>query len=183
MLAGRTGRRLPALSRRPCLQLPCLHLSVDKKKSGPAAPPCYRGAATRVRSCFITIRSFVQERKSGARRAPASPRITPPAAPFSPAVVVDRHGRQVLHLLPGDAEPDAVLDPCDRADLDGHFPAAPQVPFLEDHVGPGRRYRCPAGPGGGMPPPGERMRPCQLPAPDGTPVSPPRGGRQLADPF
>ena len=98
------------------------------KKIGPAALPCYRGAATRVRSRSITIRSFVQERKSGARRA-GRPANHAPAAPVSPAVAVGRSGRQVTHLRPGGAGRPR-LDACDRADQDARFPAAPHVPFL-----------------------------------------------------
>jgi hypothetical protein len=48
---------------------------------------------------------------------------------------MDVDGRQVLHLLLGDVEPDAVVDAGDRADRDGHFLASPQMPLLEEHMG------------------------------------------------
>jgi hypothetical protein len=44
-------------------------------------------------------------------------------------------GRQVLHLLLGQVEPDPVLDLSHRAGRDGDFPASPQMPFPEQHVG------------------------------------------------
>ncbi len=42
--------------------------------------------------------------------------------------------RQVLRLLLGDAEMDAVLHPRDSADRDGHIPAAKQMPLLQQHM-------------------------------------------------
>ena len=45
-------------------------------------------------------------------------------------------GRQVLHLLPGDAELDAVLaDSRHGADRDRHYLAAEHVSLLQEHVG------------------------------------------------
>ena len=45
-------------------------------------------------------------------------------------LVIDVHGRQVLYLLLGDVEADAVVNPCHGADRDSHFLAAPQMPLL-----------------------------------------------------
>jgi RsiW-degrading membrane proteinase PrsW (M82 family) len=42
--------------------------------------------------------------------------------------------RQVAYLLPGDAEPDAVVERGHSAERDGDFPAAKQVPFADQHV-------------------------------------------------
>src|SRR5271168_4900314 len=50
------------------------------------------------------------------------------------AWAIDGHRRQVLHLLPGEVEPDTGLDPGDRADGDGHFLPPQQVPLLQQHV-------------------------------------------------
>ena len=50
------------------------------------------------------------------------------------AGVVDVHERQVLRLLLGDVELDAVHDPGDGPDRDGHFPAAKHMPLLQQHV-------------------------------------------------
>ena len=50
------------------------------------------------------------------------------------AGVIGVHGRQVPHLLLGDVEPDAVHDPGDGANRDGHLPAAKQMPLLQQHV-------------------------------------------------
>src|ERR1019366_2580686 len=47
---------------------------------------------------------------------------------------MDVHGRQVLYLLLGDAEPDTVVDPSHGADRDSHFLAAPKGPLLKEHV-------------------------------------------------
>src|ERR1022692_1924831 len=52
-----------------------------------------------------------------------------------PGRVIDDHGRQVLHLLLGNAELDAVVDPGDGADRDGYFLAAEHVPLLQEHMG------------------------------------------------
>ena len=49
--------------------------------------------------------------------------------------MINVHGRQVLYLLLGDVEPDAVVDARHRADRDRDFPAAPQVSLLEKDVG------------------------------------------------
>jgi len=43
--------------------------------------------------------------------------------------------RQVFHLLLGDVEPDPVVRPGHGADRDGDFLPAPEMPFLEQHVG------------------------------------------------
>ena len=51
-----------------------------------------------------------------------------------PAGAIDVHGRQVLRLLLGDIELDDVHDPSDGADRNGHFPAAEQMPLLQQHV-------------------------------------------------
>jgi len=51
------------------------------------------------------------------------------------ATVIDVRGRKVLHLLPGDVEPDSVLDPGHGADRDGDLPAPPQMPLPDQHVG------------------------------------------------
>ena len=53
-------------------------------------------------------------------------RCRPPAA---------ADGRQVLHLLLGQVEPDPVLDLDHRADRDGDFLASPEMPLPEQHVG------------------------------------------------
>src|ERR1700728_1850117 len=50
-----------------------------------------------------------------------------------PSSVVGR--RQVLHLLPGEAERDAVVEPGDLVERDGDLLASPQVPLAEQHVG------------------------------------------------
>src|SRR5487761_548832 len=50
------------------------------------------------------------------------------------AGVIDVHRRQVLHLLLADAQPDAAAGAGHRAHRDGHFPAAPQVTLLQEHV-------------------------------------------------
>ena len=55
--------------------------------------------------------------------------------PMLPAGVIDVHGRQVLHLLLGDRELDAVAGAGHRADRDSYFLAAPQVALLEEHMG------------------------------------------------
>ena len=44
-------------------------------------------------------------------------------------------GRQVLHLLLGEVEPDSFVDRGHGTDRDGDFPAAPQMPLLEQHMG------------------------------------------------
>jgi hypothetical protein len=50
--------------------------------------------------------------------------------------VINVHGRQVFHLAPGQAEMDKQgPDLGHGADRDSHFPAAPHVPLLEEHVG------------------------------------------------
>src|SRR5271170_7162355 len=49
--------------------------------------------------------------------------------------VIEVYRWQVLDVLLGDAEPDAVTCLRDRADRDGHLPAPPQVPLLEQHMG------------------------------------------------
>jgi len=49
--------------------------------------------------------------------------------------VIEVDGRQVLHVLPGDLELDAVVGAGHRRDRDGYFLAAPQVSLLEEHVG------------------------------------------------
>ncbi len=49
--------------------------------------------------------------------------------------MADVYGWQVLHVLLGDVELDAVLDVGHSADRDGHFSAAPQMPLLQEHVG------------------------------------------------
>src|SRR6204780_2967638 len=51
--------------------------------------------------------------------------------------MLDVHRRQVLNLLLGDAEADAIVrvDLGDGADRDGHLFLAPQVPLLQQHVG------------------------------------------------
>src|SRR5271166_3337852 len=52
-------------------------------------------------------------------------------------------GRQVLHLLPGDAELDAVLvDRRHGADRDRHYLPAEHVSLLEEHVGFALRAHC-----------------------------------------
>ena len=50
--------------------------------------------------------------------------------------MINVHGRQVFHLAPGQAEMDKQgPDLGHGADRDSHFPAAPHVPLLEEHVG------------------------------------------------
>jgi hypothetical protein len=48
--------------------------------------------------------------------------------------MVDIYSRQILHLLFGDVESDAIVDLDDSADGDGHLFASPQMSFLEKHV-------------------------------------------------
>jgi hypothetical protein len=53
-----------------------------------------------------------------------------------PRRVINVHGRQVFHLVPGEAEMDKESpDLSHGADRDSHFLAAPHVPRLEEHVG------------------------------------------------
>jgi hypothetical protein len=53
-----------------------------------------------------------------------------------PRWVTHVHGRQVLHLVFGEAEVDKERpDLRHGADRDSHFLAAPHVPLLEQHVG------------------------------------------------
>jgi uncharacterized membrane protein YraQ (UPF0718 family) len=56
-----------------------------------------------------------------------------PSEPL-PLRVIDVHGRQVLHLLLADAQPDAVAGAGHRANRDGYFPPAPEVALLQEHV-------------------------------------------------
>jgi hypothetical protein len=50
--------------------------------------------------------------------------------------VINVHGRQVFHLVFGEAEMDKKSpDLSHSADRDSHFLAAPRVPLLEEHVG------------------------------------------------
>lgn len=49
--------------------------------------------------------------------------------------VIDVHRWQVPHLVLSNVEPDTFLDPGHGADRDGQVFAAPQMPFLEKHVG------------------------------------------------
>jgi hypothetical protein len=49
--------------------------------------------------------------------------------------MVDFYRRQVLNLLLGDIEQDAVIGVTDTANRDSHLFAAPQMTFLEKHVG------------------------------------------------
>jgi hypothetical protein len=50
-------------------------------------------------------------------------------------LTVGRGRRQVLYLPPGDAEPDAAVEPGHRVERDGDVLATPPVPFPEQHVG------------------------------------------------
>ena len=43
-------------------------------------------------------------------------------------------GRQVLHLLLGDAQLDTAVEPSHIPERDSHFLASPQMPLLEEHV-------------------------------------------------
>src|ERR1035438_4095133 len=53
-----------------------------------------------------------------------------------PRWVINVHGRQVFHLVFGEAEVDKESpDLSHSADRDSHFLAAPHVPLLEEHVG------------------------------------------------
>ena len=53
-----------------------------------------------------------------------------------PPWVINVHGRQVFHLVSGDAEMDKESpDLSHSADRDSHILAAPHVPLLEEHVG------------------------------------------------
>lgn len=52
-----------------------------------------------------------------------------------PVGVIAIHGRQVLHLLLGDVEPDTVVEPSYFVERDSHFLVTPQVPLFEEHVG------------------------------------------------
>ena len=53
-----------------------------------------------------------------------------------PRWVINVHGRQVFHLVFGEAEMDKESPHLSHsADRDSHFLAAPHVPFLEEHVG------------------------------------------------
>src|ERR1700722_13753776 len=63
---------------------------------------------------------------------PLSSRVSPAGAPVR---VIDVHGRQVLHLLLGDREPDAAARAGHGADRDGYLLTAPQMALLEEHVG------------------------------------------------
>ena len=50
--------------------------------------------------------------------------------------MINVHGRQVFHLVFGEAELDKESpDLSHSADRDSHFLVAPQVPFLEEHMG------------------------------------------------
>jgi hypothetical protein len=50
--------------------------------------------------------------------------------------VINVHGRQVFHLVSGEAELDKEgPDLSHSADRDSHFLVAPHVPLLEEHVG------------------------------------------------
>ena len=50
--------------------------------------------------------------------------------------MINVHGRQVFHLVFGEAEMDKKSpDLSHSADRDSHFLAAPRVPLLEEHVG------------------------------------------------
>ena len=60
------------------------------------------------------------------------PSALPAAATL--AGVIDVHGRQVLHLLLGDVEPDSVLNSGHGTDRDGDFLVPPQMALLEQHV-------------------------------------------------
>jgi hypothetical protein len=51
------------------------------------------------------------------------------------ARVLDVHRRQLRDLLLGEVELDTLVDLGHGADGDGHFLAAPQMPFGEEHVG------------------------------------------------
>src|SRR5262249_1398048 len=46
------------------------------------------------------------------------------------------HSRQFSYLFLREVDPDSGVDPGHGADGDGDFLAAPQVPLLEQHVGP-----------------------------------------------
>ena len=53
-----------------------------------------------------------------------------------PCWVINVHGRQVFHLVFGEAEMDKESpDLGHSADRDSHVLAAPDVPLLEEHVG------------------------------------------------
>src|ERR1700683_5404615 len=52
-----------------------------------------------------------------------------------PVRSVDIHSRQVLHLLFGERDSDAIVDPGHRADRDGDLFATAQVPLLEKDMG------------------------------------------------
>src|ERR1039457_6514827 len=53
-----------------------------------------------------------------------------------PRWVINVHGRQVFHLVFGEAEMDKESPELSHgADRDSHFLAAPHVPLLEEHVG------------------------------------------------
>jgi hypothetical protein len=60
------------------------------------------------------------------------PSALPAAATL--AEVIDVHGRQVLHLLLGEVEPDSVLNSGHGTDRDGDFLVPPQMALLEQHV-------------------------------------------------
>src|SRR5260370_37196974 len=104
-------------------------------------PSCQRGDSGIPRPVSRTFGSDIGI-SSLRRAAPAAGRLLVSYTNASPA---DRHGfrlrgiaacpRQVLYLLPGEAEPDAVVEPGHLVERDGDVLARPQMPFPDQHVG------------------------------------------------
>jgi hypothetical protein len=59
----------------------------------------------------MSIRAFYPQRNLAAGKMRRKGNHAAETRPSLPGQVINRDGRQVLDLLPGDAEPDAVLDP------------------------------------------------------------------------
>src|SRR5215475_7464444 len=109
--------------------------SMSISRSCPAPGSCpHHVSASRAVACWT------------AQPSPAAaPPTQPPCAPSPlvrsrlraglPARVIDVYGRQVPYLVPGEVEPDPVVGSRHGADRDGYLLAAPQVPFLQEHMG------------------------------------------------